>query len=39
MTQILEFVQTLLDYLKEFKAADIIQLIKDFLEGNTIQPR
>lgn len=39
MSQILEFVQELLAYLKEFKASDIIQLIKDFLEGNVVQPR
>lgn len=39
MSQILEFVQELLAYLKEFKASDIIQMIKDFIEGNTIQPR
>lgn len=39
MDAILGFVQELLEYLKEFKAADIIELIKSFFEGNVIQPR
>lgn len=38
MDKILAFVEELLDYLREFKAADIIAFIKSFFE-NPVQPR
>ncbi len=37
MEKILEFVQQLLDMLREFKASEIINMIKEFLSGKPEQ--